>query len=49
MCCGYEGKICGLWDQDSSLEEEGLEAGKEDRLAISLRVRSSGTVQSCGW
>lgn len=40
-----EGKICGLWNQDSSLGEVGLEAGTEDRLCVSLGVRSGGTGQ----
>ena len=43
--CRCEGKICGLWNQDSSLGEVGLEAGTEDRLCVSLGVRSGGTGQ----
>lgn len=43
--CRCEGKICGLSNQDSSLGEVGLEALTEDRLCVSLGVRSGGTGQ----
>ena len=43
--CRCEGEICGLWNQDSSLGDVGLEAGTEDRLCVSLGVRSGGIGQ----